>query len=236
MIRYRPIMNSEYDWERLVANPEAFGEAEKSLWKQIYPVLDKLLDELKANDRIETVYTKTDMDQLGVVLSNLDDCGRNYNKLMDSFEPRQKFERLMETAREFGITEEDWVKLFLEVSALSAVLPLEFFRTLLIFLMKDIDPKLGLGQLLNELENVAPTNGSKIRPFVESDFRNALAHGLFGIKNKKMVLYKNAKLELLDELDLADFIMKMKSQNVLSQCLVKCVADKVKKGFFLPNP
>ena len=63
-------------------------------------------------------------------------------------------------------------------------------------------------------------------------FRNALAHGLFGTEAKKIVLYKNAKFEVLDRMELADFMIRTKEQNVLTQCFIHVIIDKKKSGFF----
>jgi len=44
-------------WEDFAANPEAFGKSEKELWVKLEPILQRLFDELKANGKIETVYS-----------------------------------------------------------------------------------------------------------------------------------------------------------------------------------
>ena len=40
-----------------VANPEAVGDVERKLWNEIEPPIRDVLDELKANGKIETLYT-----------------------------------------------------------------------------------------------------------------------------------------------------------------------------------
>ena len=63
--------------------------------------------------------------------------------------------------------------------------------------------------------------------------RNALAHGLVGTEGNKIVLYKNAKFDVLDRLDLADFMRRSKDQNLLTQCFITVINEKKRKGTFL---
>ena len=67
---------------------------------------------------------------------------------------------------------------------------------------------------------------------MELKFRNALAHGMFGLKGKNIILYKDAKFSILETLNLADFMVRSKRQNVLTICLFNVIARKKRHGFF----
>ena len=219
------------DWSDLAANPEAFGEKEKQLWLKVEPILHELLDELKKNGKIETVYVRSEMIGLGAVIENLNNCSRNHNLLLHVSD---NYEAFLEGVKPFGFDEPLSVQLFLETAALFTILTTETFRTLLLFHSKGLDPSLPLGPMLRRLEDsdAAPYAVAKLRPFMDIEFRNALAHGLFGTEAKKIVLYKNAKFEVLDRLELADFMMRTKEQNVLTQCFINVITEKKRSGFF----
>jgi len=155
------------------------------------------------------------MKGLGAVIENMDNCSKNHNLLLHVSDNPEAFLRAV---KPFGIDESSSVQLFLEIAILFTVLTTEAFRTLLLFHSKDISPSLPLGPMLSRLEgpDAAPNAVAKLKPFMDIEFRNALAHGLVGTEAKKIVLYKNSKFEVLDRLELADFMMRAKEQNVLT--------------------
>lgn len=71
-----------------------------------------------------------------------------------------------------------------------------------------------------------------LKGYVDNDFRNALAHGTYGIVNKRIVLYKDANLVPVEEIELDEFMMRLKDQNVLFLCLINTLVTKKKAGFF----
>lgn len=77
-----------------------------------------------------------------------------------------------------------------------------------------------------------------MEPFVDSSPSNALAYGTYAIVNKKLRLFENAKLATLetdgkmDEMELSDYMMRIKDQNVLYQVLVNVLNEEARKGFF----
>ena len=135
-----------------------------------------------------------------------------------------------------GIDEQSTIHMFIELGALLTILHTEVFRTLLLFHSKGFAPETAFGKLLYQLRapDAAPNAIRRLEPYLDLDFRNALAHGLFGTKGKQIVLYKNAKLEVWGILDLADFMIRSKNQNVLTQCMTSVIVQKKKAGFFTP--
>jgi hypothetical protein len=66
-------------WEDKVGNPDSMGSREKDLWSEIEPLLDDSLDELKANGRIETIYTSGETGNLISALQKLDEFSKANN-------------------------------------------------------------------------------------------------------------------------------------------------------------
>ena len=61
-------------WSERAGNPEAFGEMEKSLYNEVEPIIKELLEELKRNNRIETITTPAEYDQLRSVIGEISRC------------------------------------------------------------------------------------------------------------------------------------------------------------------
>ena len=213
------------EWGDLVGNPEALGGKEKELWLKLEPILSELLDELKKNGKIESVYLPAEIDGLRVIIQTMKNCSTNYNLLLHASDNYKDF---LKAIQPFDFDEPLSVHLFIEVAILLAVITCEMFRTLLLFHSKGLKPELPFGALLKQLEasNGAPNAVAKLKPYLDIPLRNALAHGLVGIDEKKIVLYKNAKFEVLDRLGLADFMMRSKDQSVLTQCFITVINEK----------
>ena len=95
------------DWSELVANPESFGGSEKALWLKLEPILHELLEELKKNGKIETVYVATELDGLHAVIETMKDLGNNYNLLLHISDDYAKNAKFMESVRPFGFDGRD---------------------------------------------------------------------------------------------------------------------------------
>jgi hypothetical protein len=221
-------------WKSLAANPEAFGEAEKKLYSTLEPILCEMLDELKTNNRIETVYVRAELDDLMVVLHSLEDCGRSYNLLLHAIGNLDKGTSFIQALAPFGFDETSTVNLLIQIGVFGAMLSIEMFRTTLLFHSKGLNPKATINELMRELESkdAAPKAVEKLRPYLDPSFRNAVAHGIFGLQGKEIVLYRNAKFEILEKLSLADFMMRSKKQSTLTHCLINVIAEKKRTGFF----
>jgi len=225
------------DWKDLAANPEAFGEAEKKIYSTLEPILCELLDELKTNNRIETVYVNAELDDLRVVLHSLEDCGRNYNLILNATDSHEKAMNFTQALTPFGFDKVSAFNLLIQVGVLGTILSTEMFRTTLLFHSKGLKPNATIGKLLRELQNDdgAPKAVARLKPYLDLNFRNAVAHGMFGLQGDKIVLYKNAKFEILEKLTLADFMIRSKKQSVLTHCLINVIVEKKRAGFFYPS-
>jgi hypothetical protein len=222
------------DWKRLAANPETFGEQEKALWLKIEPILNELLDELKANGKIETIFIRRDMENLEVVLENHQKCVKNYNLLVDVGKDTQQATNFVQAIRPYGFDDYSTAQLIIQTGMLLAVLTTELFRISLLFHSKGLDSAVPLEGMLRQLERAdcAPHAATKLRPYLDLEYRNSLAHGLAGTRNQQVILYKNAKLDILETMDLARFMIRGKTLSVLTQCLIATIAQRKRSGFF----
>jgi hypothetical protein len=224
------LSSTEDFWKDRVLNPNALRQGEKDLWKQIEPILSDLLDELKANGKIEISFTSIEMKHLGSLTDSMSQTSMNYNSLINLFDHQEEFQRFRKATSEFGFDESKWVNLYVEVGALLCVLSTELFKALILFHLKDVDHH--IGSFPNTMGEVAPTTWQRLKPYVDSPFRNSLAHGAWALENKKIVLFDDAKLVPYDKLDLDEFMIKIKKQNVLYICLTYMIANKKNEKFF----
>ena len=227
-------MHSTNDFVSPFINPEALGEKERELLNQLVSILDDLLEELKSGEQIETVFVQAEVDDLTAVLTTLSECGMNYNCLLDLTEFGERRKELFEVAEKFRIEESNFANMVIQLGAFGAVLGIEFFRTLLLFIVagSELAPEDPIGTVLWKLKKIAPNSSQKLEPHLDIEFRNSLAHGLFTQRGGKVILYKNAKFEILKEMDIAHFMIGIKRANVLSMALMEVFNRKVKSGFF----
>ena len=210
-------------------NPEALGLSEKKLLQRIEPILDELLEELKANGKIETSFTQSEIGHAKSITENLYAIGINTNLLIHTGDSIKKAQRFVEVVSEFGFTDSNIVHLYLEVSALLLLQDFECFKTLLLFHLKDVDFR--AFRFDKMMEKFAPKAWKKLEPELDDKFRNSVAHGLWAIENNQVILFEDAKLVPFEKLDFKDFVIRVKKQNVIFAGLMNLLYKKAKKGF-----
>src|SRR2546422_8387592 len=204
---------NEFDAKRFrVANPEALGEKEKELCVKLEPMVKEILDELKTAGKIESVFVRREMDLLSLTLHKLDEFSMVHNILIHLFDSPSRSMEFLAVNKKFGLNEANTISAYVMAATTMAALSTELFKLLLLFVTKDVDPS--VANFGRTMEREAPTAWNSLQPFVDSPLRNALAHGTYAIVNKKIRLFKNAKLETLEtegvteEMELYEFMMR----------------------------
>jgi hypothetical protein len=217
-------------WKQRAMNPEAFGGAEKKLWMEIEPLLFELFDELKDSDKIETVYTLSEIHHIEAIGANLNNVSLSHNVLMDLGGNLERAEDFIKITSQFGYDEPKVTHQLIAISVILSILNTESFKNFVLFHLKDVNHE--ASKFSNTMEHFAPMTWRKLRPYVYNKFRNSLAHGSWAIEEKLIVLFDDAKLIPYEKLTLADFIIKTKQQNILYSCLSFVINEEIKKGFF----
>jgi len=133
---------SGFDAKRFkVANPEALGEKEKQLWVRLEPIVQDLLDELKDAGKIESVFPPAKMALLQATLDKLDEFSAVHNVVLQLSESEPKFKEFLATNSKFGFTESNTISAYVMATVTVSVLSTELFKLLLLFLTKDVDPR-----------------------------------------------------------------------------------------------
>lgn len=136
----------------------------------------------------------------------------------------------LQANEQFGFKESALISMLWNLVATDALLSTELFKLLLLFHMKGVSHD--VSKFNSTMQSSAPKTWPLLKPFVDNDFRNALAHGTYAFINGKVVLYKDAKLVPFQVLSLVKFIMKSKDQTTLFLCLFHLLEAKRSAGFF----
>jgi hypothetical protein len=214
---------------KFVENPEQLSSDEKAYWNEIEPILHELIDELKANNKIETFFTQNKIKHMKHVLENALRLGVNSNWLvndvMKSEEVAQKF---LQATSPFGLNEDIPVNIYIDISVQSCVLHTEVFKTLLLFHLKGINFKVSNFSIT--MQQAAPVAWARLKPYVDSKFRNSLAHSTWAIEDEKVVLFEDADMIPYERLSLGEFVAKAKKLNILYACLAHVLVTRMKEG------
>jgi hypothetical protein len=215
-------------------NRDNLGEGEKELWIHIETVLDDVLNELTGKDKIRVYFTNSESDHLWFLMENMQVIAQNYNMLINLAKEQERPAKFLKATSEFGFTDENSVFLTIQMTVLSCVIHTEMFKTFFLFHLKNVKDYRASSFNTIMAKN-APKTWGRLKPFVDNDFRNSLAHGTWAVINKKVVLFKDARLVPYERLELADFIIKAKKQNVLYSCLVNTITQRTRTDHF-PDP
>jgi len=224
------------DWSFRVGNPEALEAREKEKWATIEPVLHSVLDELKRNDLIETVFVQKEIDALWSCIAKQDAFSQASNVLLHLSDSKEKSSEFVKLNARFGLDEATVVADYI-LSALSlSVLKTELFKLVLLFnLKRGSKVSHAISKFSSTMQSAAPKTWPQLKPFVDNPLRNALAHATYALVNSKVVLFDDATLEPFEELELGRIMIRMKDQDVPFQYLLNVLNDKAKYGFFEPR-
>ncbi len=81
-----------------------------------------------------------------------------------------------------------------------------------------------LGQLIRELENVAPRSKA-IAKKIDVDLRNALAHGMFWMEGIVLNYYEDIKMKKEKSIRIDHLWGKVREHSKITQCLIHFIAD-----------
>lgn len=220
----------EFFKKRGILNPESHGKGEVTRWLEIEPIIIELMEELKKNGKVKTFFYQEEIDHFKNMLVNASQVSLCNNVLGDLFDSRLKCENFLKATSAFGFDEDRIVNLYIQNTIYLSILDTELFKALILFHLKDVCPK--VSRFETTIKEFAKEAWKKLKPFVDSDFRNAFAHGTWTIENKKVILFKDATLEPFDELPLTEFFVRMKEQNILYTCSNYVLNELRKTDFF----
>lgn len=162
------------------------------------------------------------------ILRDSDNLFEAYNMLFSIFGEKGRSKEFVEHNKKFGLYEKGFLYLFLSESISTFQRNVELFKNCFLFifdLRRGFWAKMTLGPFLEKLINVTGTNGQRIAQEIDVKLRNALAHGLFWMNGVELVYCEDVALKKQKRISLDKLWMKTRDQSIVSQCLIKFIAD-----------
>jgi hypothetical protein len=186
------------------------------------------LDELKCGGKIRTDFKKGEWGRLEGLISQTKNTSESHNRLLDLF--RRPIKEWLEQVEKIGFKETNMTQMYFVLASTGAILHIEHFKQLVLFVMKDVSFK--ISDFYKTMQQVAPRSWRKLRPFLDSKLRNAFAHGAYAFDGQNVVLYEDARLDKSEKMRLSDLMILTKKHSVHYICLVDLLNEKKKGGFF----
>lgn len=214
----------------LVDNPEHVWAEDKEFFEEFEPIIIELLDELKSNGKINK-FVPLEKRRLHSVMDNIYQIQKNHNWLIDISYSAEKEKSFLALNSNFGLNRGMFTYFSLQFSILSSTAHFEMFKNFLLFHLINVDYR--ASQFNKTIESSAPKAWQKLKPYIDNDLRNSLAHGTWIIENGKVILFKDSALiSVSKEMPIKDFILDIKKQNIMYIILVHALAKKHREGFF----
>jgi hypothetical protein len=224
-------MSDKELWKKWVTNPEEIAESEKIVWIELQQIISDILTELKSKNKIETNFAPSELVHFKKMMNTRNNIADNFGKIADTTDSWEKVKDFIDEIKKFNFTDVNYIYIIVELSIMNIIMDSETFKTLLLFHLKDIRSHKST-EFTSTMKNFAPINYNRLEPYINNKFRNSLAHGTWAIENSQIVLFEDAKLVPFERLELLDFLLKVRRQNILISCLSSVISDKIKKGFF----
>jgi hypothetical protein len=224
-------MTKDELWRKWIENPNTLVDSEKIVWMELQDIISNLLNELNTKNKIENNFTPSELIHFKKMLKNRNNISENFEKMAnttDSFEINTDF---VNTIKKFDFTDVNYIYMLVELSIMNLINDNETIKTVLLFVLKDIKGYKAT-DFRATMKEFAPINYKRLEPYLNSKFRNSLAHGTWAIENNQIVLFEDAKLVPFERLELLDFLLKVRKQNVVFGCIWSVISDKIEKGFF----
>jgi len=224
-------MSEKELWKKWVSNPDEIAESEKIVWMELQQIISDILTELKTHNKIEANFTHSELVHFKKMMNTRNDIAENFGKIADTTDSWERITDFLNAIKKFNFTDVNYVYLIVELSIMNMLMDSEIFKTMFLFYLKGIKSHESTA-FPSTMKNFAPINYNRLKPFINNKFRNSLAHGTWAIENNQIVLFEDAKLVPFEKLELLDFLLKVRRQNVLVSCLSSVISDKIEKVFF----
>ena len=162
------------------------------------------------------------------ILTDSDKLFEAYNMLFRIFEKKGRSKKFVEHNKRYGLYDKGLAYLFLSESIATFQRGVELFKNCFLFILKPrrgFKTKMTLGQFLKRLIDATGTKGQRLAQEIDVDLRNALAHGLFWMNRVELVYCEDVALKKQKRIRLDNLWMKTRKQSIVTQCLIKLIAD-----------
>jgi hypothetical protein len=224
-------MTKDELWKKWITNPDTLVESEKIVWIELQGIISDLLNELNTKNKIENNFTHSELIHFKKMLKNRNYISENFEKIANTTDSLEINANFVNAIKKFDFTDENYIYMLVELSIMNLINDNETIKTILLFILKDIKGYKAT-DFSRTMKEFAPLNYKRLEPYLNSKFRNSLAHGTWAIENNQIVLFEDAKLIPFERLEVLDFLLKVRKQNVVFGCIWSVISDRIEKGFF----
>jgi len=163
--------------------------------------------------------------------------GMAYNTIVNLFKNKENIDSFINRNKEYGFTKDVMAFSYYNQIIGMFIIDIEtVLRTSLLFFLKEkkgIKKRMELGRLIYTIKKITPKIGNKLDKIVDCNLRNILAHGGILFESiDEVYLMQNAHLENLEKINLVDFMIRVKKQNIVAHAFIEALMEKVRIGYF----
>lgn len=200
-------------------------------------VFKELLDDFNARGLLRKGIPQKQIKRLAKMWGLSRRFGRAYNAIFNILGNLERTKSFFARNKDEGIDEQVLTYSFVNQAIGFFLYEIEtVFKTSLLFFLEKkqgLIKRMQIGPLLNAIKNISPNIGTKLKPLIDLELRNSLAHGAFWFEaGGKVFITPNSHLEKTKDLELHEFFIRVKKQNIVAHALIKALVEKVKQGYF----
>ncbi len=158
-----------------------------------------------------------------------------YNTIQHIFDRPGNSKEFVHSNIGYGFNEINFAYLFLNQTIFTFQNNFEFYKNVWLGILKKekgITNKMTAGGLIEKLCFFSPAYGNIIKSELNRDLRNAFAHNLYWIDGVVIYYCTNSELITPKTLRIDGLWTEVKNTNVIAQCFLKVVAEKMANNFF----
>lgn len=215
----------------------SLSKVEKKEFAYAKQVFEELLDDFNKKGLLRKGIPHDQRERLTKMWAQSRQFGQAFNTIFRVFDTAEKVKAFAARNKVDGVSEEVLTGSFSNQTMGVFLYNIEtVFRTSLIFFLEEkqgLRKRMELGSLLKTIEEISPKIHSKLKPLIDLELRNALAHGAFWFETGgEAYLAQNSYLENPKNLKLHEFLIRIKKQNIVAHAFIEILIEKVNQGYF----
>ncbi|AIF84160.1 hypothetical protein NTE_02105 [Candidatus Nitrososphaera evergladensis SR1] len=211
----------------------SLGAADKREIAHCNRVIIRTFVELKAKGKINPTYAE-ELGRIEIFLRYAKVCAIGMNAIDRVIDPDnvQRFQEFKNDISQYGITAENFMNVHTSLLLYNFLQFYSQAENIMIALLKGatygknnnqtVTGKEELGRLINDvIGSVYKNNG--LSEFVDTKFRNALAHGWCFVNDDRLHYYTDGTLKNLQSLSIYELLLKFRKMNLFTLALMQTV-------------
>ena len=198
-------------------------------------IFDELIEDLYNKDKLRRGIIREEREKLAKMWALSRHIGIALNKMINIFEP-EKILRFEKANKEFDLTVQNLtdslINQMIGVFLYNIETVLKF--SLLFFIKKEppFSSQMTLGNLIRAIESECPVIAPGFKSLIDSELRNALAHGAFWFERPNICFTRDLEFTSTTSMPFQVFWIRTKQQNIRAQALIEVLNEKINQNYF----